>query len=160
MIYFLQCGEDGPIKIGCTEGSIVTRLRQLQGTSPHILIVRGVHNGDRQVEKDLHDRFRASWVRAEWFHPSEDLMEYIRNIEGGALAIYHAAERFDIRDQVSRVAQRKWTVESRMGYRAVVKQFKEGVSAWKYGWGPIPEDAAKAIEHFLSHHVEFAEDAA
>lgn len=160
MIYFAQCGEDGPIKIGCTDGSIVTRLRQLQGTSPHILIIRGVHPGDKKTEKELHDRFKETRVRAEWFHPSKALKEYIRNIPGGPLALYHAVERFDIREQICRDARRKWTAESRRAYRALADEFSHRLYRWREGAGPMPEDAAKAIENFLKHHVEFAKEAA
>lgn len=160
MIYFVQCGPDGPIKIGCTAGLLVTRLRQLQGTSPHELVILGAHEGDREVEQALHRRFAKTNVRAEWFHPSPELVEYIGSIPGGPLASYRKAERFDIRSKICREAQRTWTAETRREFRSIARQFKPALSRWREGCGPFPEHASEPLKHFLAHRVQLLPEAA
>jgi hypothetical protein len=65
-IYFIQSGEDGPIKIGYS-GRPDRRLPQLQTGNPRELILRHVIPGDTSVERQLHTRFEPARIRGEWF---------------------------------------------------------------------------------------------
>jgi hypothetical protein len=65
-IYFIQSGEDGPIKIGLSHDP-TKRLPQLQ-TGNHVdLRLRHVIPGDLGVEQTLHERFEPARIRGEWF---------------------------------------------------------------------------------------------
>jgi hypothetical protein len=65
-IYFIQSGEDGPIKIGFSNRPD-RRLPELQTGNPRELILRHVIPGDTSVERQLHARFEPARIRGEWF---------------------------------------------------------------------------------------------
>lgn len=66
MVYFIQQGTDGPIKIGKTSEPW-TRLRELQCANPDDLRMLGVLEGGRDLEGRLHHEFRQGHIRGEWF---------------------------------------------------------------------------------------------
>lgn len=70
MIYFIQAGKHGQIKIGYTDSNPVDRLRSLQVGNPLKLRLVGVVDGTKQAEKDLHHRLREYRVNGEWFEPN------------------------------------------------------------------------------------------
>lgn len=65
-VYFIQSGASGPIKIGLSKAP-TQRVSKLQTGNPRELILRHVIPGDRSVEDELHDRFKAARIRGEWF---------------------------------------------------------------------------------------------
>ncbi len=73
--YFIQVGEDGPIKIGWTKNLLV-RLRAFATMFPMPLRLLGVIPQD--VEDWCHARFAAFRVGGEWFAPSPALLDFIR----------------------------------------------------------------------------------
>ncbi len=73
--YFLQAGEDGPIKIGSSR-NLVVRLRTLATMSPIPLRLLGVMKGDH--EEHCHMRLGAFRLRGEWFAPDETVLEFVR----------------------------------------------------------------------------------
>jgi len=77
MIYFIQQGKDGPIKIGYTENAIEKRLGNLQNASPRQLVVLGTLQGDKIEEHLIHKKFHMCQIRGEWFHPHEFLLDFI-----------------------------------------------------------------------------------
>lgn len=77
MIYFIQSGEDGPVKIGFTNGNPLNRLRSLQIGSHQELFLRAVVSGDEAAEAKLHRRFAKQRVRGEWFRPVPSLVKLI-----------------------------------------------------------------------------------
>lgn len=76
-IYFLQAGVIGPIKIGFS-GQASERLRALKAMGPEPLTLLGWMPGALHEERDLHHRFASCRMHAEWFRPSDELPEYIR----------------------------------------------------------------------------------
>ena len=74
-VYFIQCGEGGPVKIGVST-SISQRLEDLQVANPVGLILRGAVPGSRMLESYYHKLFAAQRIRGEWFH-SCDTMEIV-----------------------------------------------------------------------------------
>ena len=78
MIYFVQIGADGPIKIGFTSASSpVDRLRALQVGVPYELRLLGViSGGSAQDERRLHASFDQHRLRGEWFIPVSEVLEY------------------------------------------------------------------------------------
>lgn len=73
-IYFIQRGDDGPIKIGQANNPY-RRRHDLQISSPEPLAVRAMfltpHATD---EKQLHREFKDEHIAGEWFRPSERLL--------------------------------------------------------------------------------------
>lgn len=83
MIYFIQCGKNGPIKIGSSDEPD-KRMEQLQVGCPYELkmLWKYRENGDNTAdyetrEVDIHKKFQHERVRGEWFHPSRDLVNFI-----------------------------------------------------------------------------------
>ena len=71
VVYLVQSGEDGPVKIGTsTLGGLRRRLDALQIGNPVPLLLRAVFAGDRREERELHGRFAAAHVGGEWFLPA------------------------------------------------------------------------------------------
>lgn len=80
MIYFIQHGKDGPIKIGYTksENALPRRLSFLQIGSPIELHPVGIMDGTLKDEKALHDRFKDDLIRSEWFALTEQITAFIK----------------------------------------------------------------------------------
>jgi hypothetical protein len=75
IVYFVQRGASGPIKIGTTTGNLRARLMALQISSPDPLYLIGHIRG---LETDIHIRFRAHHISGEWFDPHEDIFSFVR----------------------------------------------------------------------------------
>jgi predicted GIY-YIG superfamily endonuclease len=75
MIYFVQCEMDGPIKIGFTD-NVNRRMSALRSSNSEMLILLGVMEGDRALEKEIQKLFEKK--QGEWFYPTPALYEYIR----------------------------------------------------------------------------------
>ena len=57
MVYVVQAGKEGPVKIGWTKGPVEKRLGMLQVGCPDLLNLLYVFvKGDRNLEKFLHRR--------------------------------------------------------------------------------------------------------
>lgn len=65
MIYFIQAGKSGPVKIGIDRGG--SRVKSLQSSHFEELRVIRMIEGDRQAEAWLHDHFTKRRLRGEWF---------------------------------------------------------------------------------------------
>lgn len=80
-IYFVQEGEDGPIKIGMAADP-AGRLGSMQTGNPRMLYVRRVlAHGGRIDEERFHQMFAAYRIRGEWFHPVPELLEFMGSDE-------------------------------------------------------------------------------
>lgn len=73
--YFVQAGDDGPIKIGWTKNLLV-RLRTLSAMWPVPLQLLGVIKGN--VEAQCHARFADFRLGGEWFDASPVVLDFIR----------------------------------------------------------------------------------
>lgn len=73
--YFIQAGENGPIKIG-KAGDVDKRLRDLQVSNHEELrLLLVLPRAD--VERFIHRRFAHCRRRGEWFEPTEDLLRFV-----------------------------------------------------------------------------------
>ncbi len=81
MIYFIQSGNNGPIKIGYTENGIERRLAELQTASPYKLNLICYIEGSSVVERELHNEFDAYKTTGEWFTPSPELNSFIEGLK-------------------------------------------------------------------------------
>jgi hypothetical protein len=77
VIYFIQQGLTGPIKIGYTSRHISNRFREIQNGTPAKLRLIGLIEGSYQDEAALHQYFRRSRLHGEWFEPIQELIDYI-----------------------------------------------------------------------------------
>ncbi len=79
-IYFIQSGEDGPIKIGITD-NVTNRLCSLQSASPYKLKVLYSAKLREDLanleERHMHFIFKGIHLRGEWFRPMPFLMQRI-----------------------------------------------------------------------------------
>lgn len=80
MIYFVQGGNDGPIKIGYTHNDIDARLSNFQVGSPEPLTLVASAPGGRHTERAIHIRFDHLRLHGEWFEPETELLDYIASI--------------------------------------------------------------------------------
>lgn len=66
-VYFIQAGENGPVKIGFTSGAVTNRLREIQTCNASECTTLRVLYGDKVDEKKLHKHFKHLNIRGEWF---------------------------------------------------------------------------------------------
>lgn len=78
-VYFIQCGDNGPIKIGHTK-DIDRRLSILQGANPQRLNLLGCFLGDSIQESELHKQFKGDRISGEWFNSSNELLNIIQGL--------------------------------------------------------------------------------
>ena len=78
MIYFIQAGQDGPIKIGVSDNP-QSRLEALQTAHYEKLRLLGVIGGGDSKEKEMHLRFNQYGMTGEWFKPVGELLDFIHN---------------------------------------------------------------------------------
>lgn len=81
VIYFVQAGPGGSIKIGTTS-DLDRRLRELQTGNPVSLILLGTIPGSREEEHVVQSMFKHLQMEGEWFRPGEDLLAFIRDHSG------------------------------------------------------------------------------
>jgi hypothetical protein len=73
VVYFMQQGTTGPIKIGHT-ANLAQRFTALRVGSPHLRILAVLVGGN---EDQLHEHFDAFNIEGEWFHPVKELLAFI-----------------------------------------------------------------------------------
>jgi hypothetical protein len=81
-VYFVQVGDEGPVKIGVTSNPD-KRLSQLQTANYEDLNLRVVIGGDPSVEARYHALFEPERIRGEWFAPTPDLLAEIAWLQDG-----------------------------------------------------------------------------
>ena len=84
MIYFIQQGEDGPVKIGYAT-VIEKRFRALQSASPYPLKVIGSMQGSVIDEKRMHLQFSKHRLQGEWFEPDLEIIKYASECDNNKL---------------------------------------------------------------------------
>lgn len=77
LVYFVEAGGDGPIKIGWTQ-DVDRRIAELQTANAHKLTLLGTVPGTMDREAALHARFSHLRLEAEWFRNSLEIHEFLR----------------------------------------------------------------------------------
>lgn len=95
MIYFIQAGKKGAIKIGYTDKPVEERLYSLQTSSPEQLFILGVIEGTKKEEKLIHKKYHIYQIRNEWFSPGEELLKFINYNCGEGKPIFDEFEYFE-----------------------------------------------------------------
>lgn len=76
IVYFIQAGTDGPVKIGkSTRALLATRTAALQTGNPYPLELIGVAPGGHALEREIHALFAHLRMAGEWFYPEPQLLE-------------------------------------------------------------------------------------
>lgn len=76
-IYFIQCGDDGPIKIGHTKGLAINRLNNLKVYCPYKLTLLFSMQGNTSLEKQIHKELKQYKTTGEWFSPTPEVLNAI-----------------------------------------------------------------------------------
>jgi hypothetical protein len=80
MIYFIQEGNDGPIKIG-KAGAVERRLKTLQTAHHKELSILQVIPGGAERESKIKNDLTKFKIKGEWFHPVAEVFEYMRSVK-------------------------------------------------------------------------------
>lgn len=81
VVYFIQDGDDGPIKIGTSQVErLPERLRALQVGNPRELFIRATTPGNWMQENKTQWRFADARIRGEWFAATPELLEHIASL--------------------------------------------------------------------------------
>jgi len=76
-VYFIQEGEDGPVKIGWAINP-KRRLAAMQtGNARPLRLLGAISTKRRPLEREVHKRFSADRLAGEWFAVSDALVSYI-----------------------------------------------------------------------------------
>jgi hypothetical protein len=75
--YFIKAKKMSAIKVGITT-CVLQRLTALQTASPYKLKLMGYINGDR--EKEIHKIFEKDRLHGEWFSETQELVNFIKNL--------------------------------------------------------------------------------
>lgn len=78
-VYFIQQGDNGPIKIGYS-AEPEKRLQTLSTASPYPLRILKTTEGGKSLEQTLHQRFAEFQLEGEWFAPDDELLDFINEI--------------------------------------------------------------------------------
>lgn len=82
VVYFIQAGGGGPIKIG-TASNLQRRVETLQCGCPEPLVVLATISGGRRDEALFHAALRPHRTRGEWFKPVPDVLRAIDEAKAG-----------------------------------------------------------------------------
>lgn len=85
LVYLIQRGPDGPVKIGWSQ-NIPGRKSNMQVANAEKLHVIGAIPGRRKDEQEAHRRFSHLRMEGEWFRNSEEILSFFR-ARGGARPI-------------------------------------------------------------------------
>lgn len=77
MIYLIICKENNTCKIGLTNNP-KRRLAQLQTSTSYKLQLDTIIDGDFNVEKELHEKFKSFKLIGEWFIYDNSIKEFFK----------------------------------------------------------------------------------
>lgn len=123
MIYFIQAGDDGPIKIGYAARSVERRIAVLQAGNHRTLHIRRVVEGNRLTETWLHRHFAAHRIDREWFRPCDTMLTIDPPSAaelppaGPRSPLPEIVARFAARHGIASDTLRKWRERGRVPYR-------------------------------------------
>ena len=80
MVYFIQAGDNGPIKIGVSS-TPREHVKILQQGSPEELKLIAQIPGDRSLEKKVREDLKAFRRGRKWFDATDEVLDYIEKIQ-------------------------------------------------------------------------------
>lgn len=87
MVYFIQAGDNGPIKIGTSSVPEMHIDRLQQGNHEELRLIAEIP-GERSLEKKVRADLKAFELGRKWFHATDEVLNYIEKIQ---LAEYEAS---------------------------------------------------------------------
>jgi hypothetical protein len=96
IVYFLSAKGSDRIKIG-TSTNFKHRLYNLNCSNPFILELIHFEYGGERHEKRLHLLFEKWHIKNEWFHESDEILQY--TAERGFMAYYAVDHILDLEDK-------------------------------------------------------------
>jgi hypothetical protein len=105
VIYFIQAGKNGPIKIGVAE-ELHKRVDELQIGCPYKLHVLYVYNGRQLSEPELHELFKHEHIRGEWFRPASAIAKFNKRFPQDCYPITNIG-LYECRDSEYQIAMEK-----------------------------------------------------
>ena len=79
MIYFIQAGNDGPIKIGYAQNSSARRRELQTGNHEELNLITEIPGG-KDREDTIHNDLRSYRYRGEWFRATSAVLAYIDKV--------------------------------------------------------------------------------
>lgn len=80
-VYFIQAGDNGPIKIGWTAGDPRARMASLQTGNPEPLRLLAYAPGTIEDERAMHERCASIRMIGEWFKPEPQLVAFAAGVQ-------------------------------------------------------------------------------
>lgn len=132
MIYFIQYGTNGPIKIGYTDNDVQTRLNQLQTGCPYELKLLWVYTDNFYTESQIHEMFSHERIRGEWFYPCEQLISFIETELGNHFEVktnngrdLTIIESYDGNDEINISTAKCYQATGRQKYTTLFHKFNK-----------------------------------
>lgn len=146
LVYFIQSVNGGPIKIGKTsEERLFIRLTSIQIGNPEELIIIGITYNFS--EKDLHEKFVKERIRGEWFSPSGELLNLIKNnCSSYEIQKYREKNHNIYINENCHIGRSNWTQDE---IDLVIKYYPSEESL-DYLLGLLPGRTLKSIRHVAS----------
>lgn len=82
LVYFMEAIGSNRIKIGITD-SLHSRLTLVKTYSPFPVVIIGCMYGYRELEDEIHHKFRHIRKNGEWFEGTQELRNYIDHVTDG-----------------------------------------------------------------------------
>lgn len=79
LVYFIQAGTEGAIKVGWTQ-NVDRRIAELQTANAQKLVLLATLPGTMETEASLHARFSHLRLEAEWFRNSHEIHDFLRDL--------------------------------------------------------------------------------
>ena len=155
-LYFLQVDGGGPIKIGWTYGSVLSRIRSLQQSSPYILNWIGACLAFRSEETAAHKLLADYRLRGEWFHPVRPVLRFKEDRVGEFDSDKYIEKQFGPLDRLNRLVFRRNDIYRRIAEESEVET--HALYRWRAGTRMLPPDALRRLEESISKY-EKAEEA-
>ena len=80
MVYFIQAGANGPIKIGASTVPQIHLDRLQQGNHEELKIVAEIP-GKQNLEKKVRDDLKAFERGRKWFEATDEVLDYIEKVQ-------------------------------------------------------------------------------
>ena len=80
MVYFIQAGANGPIKIGASAVPQIHLDRLQQGNHEELKIVAEIP-GEQNLEKKVRDDLKAFERGRKWFDATDEVLNYIEKVQ-------------------------------------------------------------------------------
>jgi hypothetical protein len=127
LVYAIRASESGRIKVGIT-GKMKRRLAACRTSCPEPLSVVGVlevpDERARDIEREIHWRYREHRVTGEWFNPSPELLAEISSWQQWAAPAKRSTER------LSGVLQIRISSDQKAAYRSAAAAAGMTLTGW------------------------------